>query len=143
MLRVGMDNGWGHQELFLILFGAAAGGFEGNRYRLSQRSKRYDSKAGSGVSGTLEYVETKGYWYNMPEWTILLFSKHHTKAGDTASDDVREMAAPAYESAECAESRLSRRFTEETPPYPAWSRKLVGMSGWGKTILSVFRIRGR
>jgi hypothetical protein len=34
-----------YQEMFLILFGA--GGFEGNRYRLSQCSKRYDSMAGS------------------------------------------------------------------------------------------------
>ncbi|KAF9513713.1 hypothetical protein BS47DRAFT_1362264 [Hydnum rufescens UP504] len=50
------------------------------------------------------------------------------------------MPAPTHESAERAECPLSRRFTEETSPYPLWSERLVGTSGWGKTISSVFRI---
>jgi hypothetical protein len=36
--------GRAYQEMHLILF--RAGGFEGNRYPLGQRPKRYDSKAG-------------------------------------------------------------------------------------------------
>ncbi|KAF9507670.1 hypothetical protein BS47DRAFT_1351278 [Hydnum rufescens UP504] len=64
---------------------------------------------------------------------------------DSISQKHSEMAAPTHGSAEHAEHLLSRRFAEETLPYPVWSEKLVGVSDSGmRAILTRWRrIAGR
>ncbi|KAF9503401.1 hypothetical protein BS47DRAFT_1356268 [Hydnum rufescens UP504] len=53
-----------------------------------------------------------------------------------------EIWLPPPMSPQSVPSQLFRRFTEEPPPYPVWSEKLVGVSDWSKTVLSVFRSEG-
>ncbi|KAF9513723.1 hypothetical protein BS47DRAFT_1362270 [Hydnum rufescens UP504] len=98
-----------HDASKAALFFALFGNFPASSTVYSPSpSSNGDRTRGTGGTPLLRHAEGK--------WTSVR----------RACDDVREMAALAHESAERAKCRLSRRFTEETPPYPIWSGKLVG-----------------